>query len=72
MGGGLGVGGGSFLQGPLKVSDRGLGGKKRKSQGSGDLYEPFGENSLHRGVISHCGPVTPLTSIKLAGAKLTN
>lgn len=66
--GGRGGGWFSFLQGPLKVSDGGL----EESKGSGDLCELALREELHQGEISHCGPVTPLTPIQLAWAKLTN
>lgn len=58
-----GRGGGpfSFLQGPLKVSDGGLG----ESEGSGDPRELALREELHQGEISHCGPVTPLQPAKL-------
>ena len=47
-------------------------GRKKKGEGSWDLSELALGEKLHQGEISHCGPVTPLTPIQLAGAKLTN
>lgn len=43
-----------------------------ESDGSGDLPELARGEELHRGEISLCRPVTPLTPIQLARAKLTN